>query len=121
MNSMVATIAFFFQMIDIYLDNMQLSDRDKQLMHNYLIPGYYLKQAGRKQRNADRKADILQKAHALLSTVNVLDGSGDVASDGKIEELEKAAKRCAQLFKTSSVLRTKCTISTSVIKGFTSE
>jgi len=42
-SSMVATIAFFFQMIDICLDNMHLSDHDRQLMHKYLIPDHYLK------------------------------------------------------------------------------
>ena len=36
---MVATISFFFQMIEIYFENMQLSNRDKVLMYNYLIPG----------------------------------------------------------------------------------
>jgi hypothetical protein len=101
-NSMVATIAFFFQMIDVYLDNMQLSDRDKHLMHNYLIPGHYLMQAANKQRDVDRKADILQKAQALLSIVNAIEGSGDVISDCKIEELDKAAKSCAQFFQRSS-------------------
>jgi hypothetical protein len=101
-NSMVATIAFFFQMIDVYLDNMQLSNHDKHLMHNYLIPGHYLKQAARKERDVDRKADILQKAQELLSIVDILDGSGDVSSDCKIEKLEKAARNCAQLFQRSS-------------------
>jgi hypothetical protein len=101
-SSMVATIAFFFQMIDIYLDNMQLSDRDKHLMHNYLIPGHYLKQAARKERDVDRKADILQKAQELLSIVDILDGSGDDSSDCKIEKLEKAARDCAQIFQRSS-------------------
>lgn len=100
--SMVATIAFFFQMIDIYLDNMQLSDRDKHLMHNYLIPGHYLKLAASKQRDVDRKADILQKAQKLLSIVDRLDGPGDEYSDCKIEKLEKAARDCAQLFQRSS-------------------
>jgi len=101
-NSMVATVAFFFQMIDVYLDNMQLSDRDKHLMYNYLIPGHYLIQAARKQKDVDRKAEILQKAQELLSIVNVIDGSGDVSSECKIEELDKAAKSCAQFFQRSS-------------------
>jgi hypothetical protein len=100
--SMVATIAFFFQMIDIYLDNMQLSDRDKHLMHNYLIPGHYLKIAASKERDIDRKADILQKAQKLLAIVDSLDGSGDEYSDCKIDKLEQAARDCAQLFQRSS-------------------
>jgi hypothetical protein len=101
-NSMVATIAFFFQMVDISLDNMQLSDRDRHLMHNYLIPGHYLKQAARKERDVDRKADILQRAQKLLSIVDMLDESGHASSDCKIEKLEKAAKDCAHFFQRSS-------------------
>ncbi len=101
-NSMVATIAFFFHMVDVYLENMQLSDRDKNLMHNYLIPGHYLKLAASRHRDVDRKAEILQKAQDLLSIVNCTDGYCDVISDCKMEELEKAAKNCAQLFQRSS-------------------
>ncbi len=89
-------------MIDIYLDNMQLSDRDKHLMHNYLIPGHYLKLAASKERDIDRKADILQKAQKLLSIVDSLDGPGGACSDCKIDEIEKAAIECAQLFQRSS-------------------
>jgi hypothetical protein len=99
---MVATIAFFFQMINVYLDNMHLSDRDKYLMHNYLIPGHYLMQAANKQKDVDRKAKILETAQELLSIVNVIDESVDVISECKIEELNKAAKSCAQFFQRSS-------------------
>ena len=100
--SMVATIAFFFKMIDIFLDNMQLSDRDKHVMHNHLIPGHYLKLAAGKERDVDCKADILQKAQTLLSIVDCLDSLDDKYSDCKIEKLEKAARECAQLFQRSS-------------------
>ncbi len=101
-SSMVATITFFFQMIDICLDNMHLSDRDKHLMHSYLIPGHYLKIAAEKERDIDRKADILQKAQKLLSIVESFGGLHDEGSDCKIDELEKAARNCAQLFQRSS-------------------
>jgi len=95
--SMVATIAFFFKMIDISLDNMQLSDRDKHVMHTHLIPGHYLKLAAGKERDVDRKADILKRAQKFLSIVDSLE-----CSDCKIEKLEKAARQCAQLFQRSS-------------------
>ena len=99
---MVATIAFFFQMIDIYLDNIQLSDRDKYLMHNYLIPGHYLKLAASKERDIDRKADLFEKAKELLSIIDELENLGEVSFDCKIEQLEKAARDCAQIFQRSS-------------------
>jgi len=100
--SMVATIAFYFQMIDIYLGNLHLSDNDKQLMHSYLIPGHYLKLASEKERDVDRKKTLLQKSKELLSIVDSLGGLRDKCSDCKIEELEKAARDCAQIFQRSS-------------------
>jgi len=99
---MVATIAFFFQMIDIYLDNIQLSDRDRYLMHNYLIPGHYLKLAASKERDIDRKADLFEKAKELLSIIDELENLGEVSCDCKMEKLEKAARDCAQIFQRSS-------------------
>ena len=99
---MVATIAFFFQMIDIYLDNIQFSDRDKYLMHNYLIPGHYLKLAASKERDVDRKADLFEKAQELLSIIDNLEELGEVSSDCKMEKLEKVAMDCAQIFQRSS-------------------
>ena len=99
---MVATIAFFFQMINIYLDNMQLSDRDKYLMHNHLIPGHYLKLAAMKERDIACKADLFEKAQELLSIVDALEDLGKGSTDCKIEKLEKAARDCAQIFQRSS-------------------
>ncbi len=99
---MVATIAFYFNMVDIYLDNMQLSVRDKSLMYNYLIPGYYLKQAAGKERDLDRKANILKKARELLSIIEDYENLGKIICDCEIEKLDKAAKDCAQFFQRSS-------------------
>jgi hypothetical protein len=101
-DSMVATIAFFFQMIENFLDNMRLSDRDRHLMHHYLIPGHYLKMAAEKERDIDRKALIRQKSQELLSIVESLGADHGQGTDGKIEELEKAARDCAEIFQRSS-------------------
>jgi len=100
-DSMVATIAFFFQLIEISLDNMQLSDRDKHLMYNYLIPGHYLKLSADKERDVDRKTQIFQTAQDLLSIVDTLD-PGDGCSDCETGELGKVASECAQFFQRSS-------------------
>ena len=102
LNSMISTLAFFFQMVNIYLENMRLSDRDKYLMQNYLIPGYYLKLAAGKERDVDRKADILEKAQELLSILEYLKDTGHGRPDCTIEELKKTARECAQLFQRSS-------------------
>jgi len=102
MGDMVGTIVFFFKMIDIYLENIQLSDRDKCLMNNYLIPGHYLKLAASKERDVGRRSDLFEKAQKLLSIVDRLEDPGEVSSDCKIEQLEEAARDCAQIFQRSS-------------------
>ena len=102
MRDMVATIAFFFKMVDIYLENMQLSDQDKRLVTNYLIPGHYLKLAASKERDVDRKADLFEKAQELLSIISRLEDFGEGSSGFEIEKLEKAARDCAQIFQRSS-------------------
>jgi hypothetical protein len=66
---MVGTIAFFHAMIGLYLSKMNLSDHDKELMENYLIPGYYLMQAAGKQPDVK---DISKATNIL--TGNILDG-----------------------------------------------
>ncbi len=98
---MVATISFFFQMIELYMDNMDLSDRDRELMHNYLIPGYYLRQAANRERDPDRKAELHQKADELLAILEQ-DGNGVVLTDTEVSLLKKAAEECAQIFQRSS-------------------
>lgn len=89
---MVGTIAFFHTMIGLYLSKMNLSDHDKELMENYLIPGYYLMQTAEKQSDVDVRENILQKAQELLSVIDKSDTA----------RLKKAAKECAQLFQRSS-------------------
>lgn len=91
-DSMVATITFFFQMVDICLENMRLSDRDRDLMHNYLIPGHYLKIAAEKERKIDLKTLIRER----------IGGIHGQSTDCKIEELEKASRNCAEIFQRSS-------------------
>jgi hypothetical protein len=99
--NMVATVAFFFQTIDLYMENMGLSARDKELMHNYLIPAYYLMQAANKERNPDRKSEILKKAEEILA---IVDSDGDCVrlTDMEISRLKQAAEECAQYFQRSS-------------------
>ena len=89
-------------MIDIYLGNMQLSDDDRWLMSEYLIPGYYLKLAANEERDIQRKAEIHKKSEELLSVTRSLGYHDGLGPDCKIEDLEKAALECAQIFQRSS-------------------
>jgi hypothetical protein len=97
---MVDTITFFHFMVSQYLDNMNFSSDDKELLEKYLIPGYYLKLAVAKQRDTYVRDDIHKKAQELLSVLENPD-DGHVKSLNTAR-LKKAAKECAQLFQRSS-------------------
>ena len=100
--NMVATVAFFFSMIDLYMDNTQISDQDRQLMNDYLIPGFYLQQVARKEKDAERKSQILQISQQLLSILTQQDGPFCEYSENDLKKLEKAAEECAHIFQRSS-------------------
>lgn len=97
---MVATIAFFHFMVRQYLDNMNLSADDKELLEKYLIPGYYLRLAAGKQKDTYVRDGIHKKAQELLSVLENHDNGHVKSLD--TARLKKAAKECAQLFQRSS-------------------
>jgi len=99
---MEGTIAFFHIMIDVLLDNMNISADDRQLMETHLIPGYYLEQVAMKHRDITVRNDILNKALELLSVVDRF-GTGCLkTTDTDLGRLKKTAQECAQLFQRSS-------------------
>ena len=99
---MVATIAFYFIMIDVFMDNMKISPFDKLLMKAYLIPAFYLQQVASKEKDVQRKSDILKISQELLTIINSRDGPFFEYTQKEVEKLEKAAKECAQIFQISS-------------------
>jgi len=101
-NKMVFNVVFFFNMIELCMDNMQISGRQRQLMHDYLIPGFYLKRAAGKEKDSERRAQILEKSKELLAILD--DQNGPVAgySQADIKRLEEAAKQCSNIFQRSS-------------------
>jgi len=101
-DKMVVTIRFFFCMIDIYLHNMELSKLEKSLMREYLIPGFYLQEVARKEKDPQAKSAITAKSLELLSILTVENGLFCDYSPDQIKKLEKAALECAQIFQRSS-------------------
>ena len=94
--NMVATVAFFFKMIELYMDNLQIYDRERQLMHKYLIPGFYLQKVAQKEKNTERKLQISKLSQELLLVLTQKDGAFSGYSENDIKMFEKAAEECAQ-------------------------
>ena len=99
---MVATVGFFFAMIEQYMMNMDLNEHEIAVMKDFLIPGFYLRRAAGNEKDADRRDEIFKKSEELLSIM----GKGDGPLNGYGEErkklLERAARECAEFFQRSS-------------------
>ena len=72
---MTATIAFFFYMIDSFVNRMDLPDDQRELMHNLLIPGFYLQKVAQKEKDPEQKGKIQQISQELLSVLKERTGS----------------------------------------------
>ena len=71
-------------------------------MHEYLIPGFYLEQVARKERDPVRKESIFAKSQELLSILSDQNGHMKTYSDEEIMALKATAKECAAIFQRSS-------------------
>ncbi len=98
---MVANVAFFFLVTSLYMDNAGITT-ERGIMNDRLIPGFYLREAARKEKDEIRKEAVSDKSRELLSILSDPDGPLSGYSDEKIEFLEKAAKECAGFFQRSS-------------------
>jgi len=101
-NSMVATIAFFFHMIELHMDNQKISAGDRELMHRHLIPGFYLQEAAHKEKDKKKRASILRKSQKLLAILSDTNGYLSNYSPDHIEMLITSSKECATYFQRSS-------------------
>lgn len=100
-SGLVATIAFFWMMVNQFLESLSLSKDIEEIMRDQLIPAHYLMIAGKKSKTAEQRKPIYQKAEELLS---VLKDNTTWENMDKTEQdrLSSAAKKCAQLFQRSS-------------------
>ncbi len=101
-NKLRDSVAFFFCMINVIIENMNISAQEQKLMHEYLIPGFYLQQAANKEKDPDRKLIISKKSKELLFVLHNRNGPLTFNDDERLRILEKGAKECAQIFQRSS-------------------
>lgn len=101
-SKMIATLSFFFGMIDVYLENTSLSLYEKEQMQSILIPGYYLLAASNREKNKEKKACILEESEKLLTDFHQNKGVFSGYSEDKIIQMKKSAQECVQIFQRSS-------------------
>lgn len=99
---MTATIAFFFCMVESLVNKMALTDDQRELMHNRLIPGFYLHKVAQKETDPEQRGKIRQKSQELLSALKDKTGPLSGFDDCEIDSMVRTAKECAGFFQRSS-------------------
>ncbi len=99
---MTATVAFFFYMVGSIVEELDLPADKQELMHNFLIPGFYLQKVAEKEKDPDIKKDIRHKSQELLSILRDRTGVLSNCSNMEVACMERRARECAGLFQRSS-------------------
>jgi hypothetical protein len=97
--NMVDTVTFFFTTITQYMDDMEISKQERQLMNDYLIPAFYLQRVVRGEKDFERRMIISKKSQELFA---VADNLSARYSKSSVDRLKNASKECAQIFQRSS-------------------
>lgn len=99
---MSATIAFFFYTIESLVEELNLSDDKRQLMHTRLIPGFYLRKVADREKDPDIKEAVRQKSEDLLWVLHNRNGPLCGCTASEIDRMERIARQCAGFFQRSS-------------------
>ena len=100
-SGLVATITFYWMMVNRLIESLSLSYKHEQLLRDTLIPAHYLMIASKKAKTAAIRYQIKQKTEQLFACLK----NNEIWSNkGQIEQglLMNTAKECAQLFQRSS-------------------
>jgi len=102
LNSMQATIAFFWAMVTSRLAAWGYHPTVQRWMQQNLIPGYYLCRVAEKARTAEEKHRLRILAAEILARARSPDGLWGTFSLDLQADLESKARQCADFFQRSS-------------------
>ena len=102
LDSMQATIAFFWTMVATRLAAWQISPPVQQWLQQELIPAYYLRRAAEKAGTAQEKQRLRNLAAEVLARARSPDGLWGTFSPELQADLEDKAQQCADFFQRSS-------------------
>lgn len=102
LDSMQATIAFFWTMIATRLADWHFSAVVQQWLRQDLIPAYYLRRAAEKADTAQERQRLRALAAEVLARARSPDGLWGTFSPALQADLESKAQQCADFFQRSS-------------------
>lgn len=99
---MVATIAFFWLMVQAKIEALGLSPEIEQAVYEHLIPGIYLSLVAHKVKEAPQRHLLRQRSQHLLAPLSARDGPFERLDKEEKRLIEQVALDCAHLFQRSS-------------------
>jgi hypothetical protein len=101
-DAMVDTLTFFWLSVNAYLkQQLGLSDAVKEIIHDHLIPIYYITEAAKKASDADSRKKLTNMRLALVEKFND-EPIWQSLKYSEREQYQKHALHCARLFQRSS-------------------
>ena len=101
-SSMTATVAFYFSMVTLYLDNLQLDFKTRGLLEDFLIPACYLTRVANRLADKSRRYEILHTSEHLMSDCKARAGPFASYTKENLQQLQDIAEECAEFFHRSS-------------------
>ena len=101
-NELKKTIAYFFVMIKLLIDDLELDTKNRELVELYLIPGLYLSKVATKQKDKELKIKIKNKSDELLALFHDTYNSINPSDEQRLKKIKKISQECADLFQRSS-------------------
>jgi hypothetical protein len=102
LTNMVATITFFWGMIQLKIEALDLAPEVETGVYTALIPAFYLAEVAGKVPTAEQRHGLRQKAQQLAAPWSARAGPFQGLSNDERTLLEAVARECAQLFQRSS-------------------
>jgi hypothetical protein len=99
---MVATLTFFWTMVQAKVDALALPPAVEHAVSTQLIPGIYLDLVADKVTDPQQRAALRQQSQVLLAPLHQPTGPLASLNDQELDTLEAVALECAHLFQRSS-------------------
>jgi hypothetical protein len=101
-DSLVATLAFFFMMVNSRVQALDLPTAIEQAMRNDLIPALYLERVAKRSTHAEQRHRLKRLSAQRLAPLQVPSHPIQSLDPDTRRDLEQVAGECADLFQRSS-------------------
>lgn len=102
MKDMVATIAFFFLMVQAKVEALELAPSVEQAVYEHLIPSLYLARVAKKVQPAQQQHLLRERSQHLITPLLARDGPFQGLDADDLKVIQQVGQECADLFQRSS-------------------